>query len=340
VAPARARAAPPRRRRARRRRQVRRVFNAAGARRARGGRRRHRAQALLSGRRRGGPRRGSLPLCRCSDPNGHALTGLDGSPWQALTPSAGVPKLQSGRKAGRCHDRNECGGRCGAAATPRALGDPTRAAVASLGRAPARAPAPAPVPGPAPAPTPPRPCPHPGPRSPRPAAAPVVDGAVSRPALSAAVVGNEAAMKRLEAIVHPLVEAARVAAMRAAATAGARLIVLGGRPRRHAAGVRDGPARSAARREAGHATRGRRSLSDGGWPRKGAGAHSPSRPFPAPALSKGLPCLAAAAPAATRARHPAAVRDQRRGRVRRRGGGVGARRGAASARAGAAGNDG
>jgi dephospho-CoA kinase len=55
----------------------------------------------------------------------------------------------------------------------------------------------------------------------------IVDGAVSRPALGAAVVGDEAAMKRLEGIVHPLVEAARLAEMRAAAAKGASLIVLG-----------------------------------------------------------------------------------------------------------------
>jgi hypothetical protein len=37
----------------------------------------------------------------------------------------------------------------------------------------------------------------------------VVNGAVSRPELSKHVVGNDEAMKRLEGIVHPLVEAAR-----------------------------------------------------------------------------------------------------------------------------------
>jgi len=56
----------------------------------------------------------------------------------------------------------------------------------------------------------------------------VIDGAVSRPALSARVVGDEAAMRRLEAAVHPLVEAERLAVMRGAAAAGARLVVLGG----------------------------------------------------------------------------------------------------------------
>lgn len=55
----------------------------------------------------------------------------------------------------------------------------------------------------------------------------VVDGAVSRPDLSRAVVGDGAAMARLEAIVHPLVEAERAARVRAAAEAGALLVVLG-----------------------------------------------------------------------------------------------------------------
>lgn len=38
----------------------------------------------------------------------------------------------------------------------------------------------------------------------------VVDGAVDRAALSKCVVGNEAAMQQLEALVHPLVEAERL----------------------------------------------------------------------------------------------------------------------------------
>jgi dephospho-CoA kinase len=37
----------------------------------------------------------------------------------------------------------------------------------------------------------------------------VVDGAIDRPSLSKCVVGNEAAMKQLERIVHPLVEQER-----------------------------------------------------------------------------------------------------------------------------------
>lgn len=37
----------------------------------------------------------------------------------------------------------------------------------------------------------------------------VVDGAIDRAALSKCVVGNEAAMKQLEGIVHPLVEQER-----------------------------------------------------------------------------------------------------------------------------------
>lgn len=38
----------------------------------------------------------------------------------------------------------------------------------------------------------------------------VVDGAIDRAQLSKCVVGNEAAMKQLEGIVHPLVEAERL----------------------------------------------------------------------------------------------------------------------------------
>ena len=57
----------------------------------------------------------------------------------------------------------------------------------------------------------------------------VVGGAVSRPALSAVVVGIEEAMRRLEGIVHPLVEAERVSQMAQAAAGGARIVVLGSR---------------------------------------------------------------------------------------------------------------
>ena len=52
------------------------------------------------------------------------------------------------------------------------------------------------------------------------------DGAVDRAALSERVLGNEAAMKRLEAIVHPLVRARETAFLAAARSAGARLCVL------------------------------------------------------------------------------------------------------------------
>ncbi|GBF98057.1 hypothetical protein Rsub_10285 [Raphidocelis subcapitata] len=54
----------------------------------------------------------------------------------------------------------------------------------------------------------------------------VAAGAVDRAALSAAVVGRPEAMAALEGIVHPLVEAERVAAMREAAERGAALVVL------------------------------------------------------------------------------------------------------------------
>lgn len=54
----------------------------------------------------------------------------------------------------------------------------------------------------------------------------VVDGAVDRERLSAKVVGDPAAMKRLEAIVHPLVGASRVGFFEAAQAAGADIVVL------------------------------------------------------------------------------------------------------------------
>lgn len=54
----------------------------------------------------------------------------------------------------------------------------------------------------------------------------VSDGGVDRAALSARVVGDEAAMKRLEAIVHPLVAAARERFLGAARASGAACAVL------------------------------------------------------------------------------------------------------------------
>jgi dephospho-CoA kinase len=51
-------------------------------------------------------------------------------------------------------------------------------------------------------------------------------GAVDRGALSARVVGDAAAMKRLEAIVHPLVREAQARFLRAQRDAGARCVVL------------------------------------------------------------------------------------------------------------------
>lgn len=51
-------------------------------------------------------------------------------------------------------------------------------------------------------------------------------GAIDRAALSARVVGNEAAMKALEAIVHPLVAAAQRDFLEAAREAGAECVVL------------------------------------------------------------------------------------------------------------------
>jgi dephospho-CoA kinase len=54
----------------------------------------------------------------------------------------------------------------------------------------------------------------------------VTDGAVDRPALRARVLGDDAAMRRLEGIVHPLVRAREEAFRERAAKAGARVIVL------------------------------------------------------------------------------------------------------------------
>lgn len=54
----------------------------------------------------------------------------------------------------------------------------------------------------------------------------VRDGAVDRSALAARVVGDPAAMARLEAIVHPLVRADREAFLAAARAAGERIVVL------------------------------------------------------------------------------------------------------------------
>ena len=54
----------------------------------------------------------------------------------------------------------------------------------------------------------------------------VRDGAIDRTALAQQVLGNQAALKKLEAIVHPLVAADREAFMAAAAEAGAAAVVL------------------------------------------------------------------------------------------------------------------
>lgn len=54
----------------------------------------------------------------------------------------------------------------------------------------------------------------------------VQDGVVNRPALSRRVLGDAAAMKRLEAIVHPLVRAREETFLAKARAAGARLVVL------------------------------------------------------------------------------------------------------------------
>ncbi|MFG1427498.1 dephospho-CoA kinase [Roseixanthobacter glucoisosaccharinicivorans] len=52
------------------------------------------------------------------------------------------------------------------------------------------------------------------------------DGAIDRPALSARVLGDAEAMKRLESIVHPLVRGQEMAFLDRARAAGARLVVL------------------------------------------------------------------------------------------------------------------
>ena len=54
----------------------------------------------------------------------------------------------------------------------------------------------------------------------------VYDGAVDRTALSGAVVGNADAMKRLEAIIHPLVGEAQLSFLRAQDEAGVPIVVL------------------------------------------------------------------------------------------------------------------
>jgi dephospho-CoA kinase len=54
----------------------------------------------------------------------------------------------------------------------------------------------------------------------------VIDGAVNRAALSAHVLDNPGAMKRLEAIVHPLVRKEEEAFLRRATVGGAALVVL------------------------------------------------------------------------------------------------------------------
>ncbi|PWL19555.1 dephospho-CoA kinase [Falsochrobactrum shanghaiense] len=54
----------------------------------------------------------------------------------------------------------------------------------------------------------------------------VINATVDRQKLSAAVLGNETAMKRLEAIVHPLVHEEEAAFLRNADEAGADLVVL------------------------------------------------------------------------------------------------------------------
>lgn len=53
----------------------------------------------------------------------------------------------------------------------------------------------------------------------------VIDGAVSRPALGACVLGNDAAMRHLESIVHPLVSAERRFFLAAAVADGHPIVV-------------------------------------------------------------------------------------------------------------------
>jgi dephospho-CoA kinase len=54
----------------------------------------------------------------------------------------------------------------------------------------------------------------------------VKNGTVDRAALSAKVIGDDAAMRRLEAIVHPLVRASRLAFVEAAKARGEKLVVV------------------------------------------------------------------------------------------------------------------
>ena len=54
----------------------------------------------------------------------------------------------------------------------------------------------------------------------------VKDGVLDRQALGARVFGNKAALRRLEAIVHPLVQRRQRAFLRRAALAGSKLVVL------------------------------------------------------------------------------------------------------------------
>jgi len=54
----------------------------------------------------------------------------------------------------------------------------------------------------------------------------VADGKVDRVALGAQVFGNQAALRRLEAIVHPLVRASETKFLAAAAARGARVVLL------------------------------------------------------------------------------------------------------------------
>ncbi len=54
----------------------------------------------------------------------------------------------------------------------------------------------------------------------------VKNGVVDRAALSAKVIGDDAAMRRLEALIHPLVRASRLAFVEAAKARGERLVVV------------------------------------------------------------------------------------------------------------------